>query len=101
MPNYSSYPELQSGTLGASQGILIPAEPGNADIQIFTREGVHIAGRPLSQAEINSYVTYENGFSRDAEYRSEHLTNKISDTYAGASISRKTTDGNHFLTIYS
>ena len=101
LPNYSSYPELQSGTLGASQGILIPAEPGNADIQIFTREGVHIAGRPLSQAEINSYVTYENGFSRDAEYRSEHLTNKISDTYAGASISRKTTDGNHFLTISS
>ncbi|MCH1412916.1 MAG: flagellar hook-associated protein FlgK, partial [Rhodobacteraceae bacterium] len=36
LPNYSSYPAMQSGTFGTSTGILIPAQPGNAEIQIFT-----------------------------------------------------------------
>ena len=77
LPNYSSYPTMQSGTFGASTGILIPAQPGNADIQIFTREGVQLAGRPLSQAEITSYISFENGFSRNAEYRSDLLNQRF------------------------
>ena len=101
LPNYSSYPAMQSGTFGASTGILIPAQPGNADIQIFTREGVQLAGRPLSQAEITSYISFENGFSRNAEYRSDFLTNDLSDTYIGASVVRKTTEGNHLASISS
>ena len=101
LPNYSSYPTMQSGTFGASTGILIPAQPGNADIQIFTREGVQLAGRPLSQAEITSYISFENGFSRNAEYRSDFLTNDLSDSYIGASVVRKTTEGNHLASISS
>jgi flagellar hook-associated protein 1 FlgK len=101
LPDYSSYPAMQSGTFGTSTGILIPAQPGNADIQIFTREGVQLAGRPLSQAEITSYISFENGFSRNAEYRSDYLTNDLSDTYIGASIVRKTTEGNHLASISS
>ena len=101
LPNYSSYPAMQSGTFGASTGILIPAQPGNADIQIFTREGVQLAGRPLSQSEITSYISFENGFSRNAEYRSDFLTNDLSDTYIGASVVRKTTEGNHLASISS
>ena len=101
LPNYSSYPAMQSGTFGASTGILIPAQPGNADIQIFTREGVQLAGRPLGQAEITSYISFENGFSRNAEYRSDFLTNDLSDSYIGASVVRKTTEGNHLASISS
>ena len=101
LPNYSSYPAMQSGTFGASTGILIPVQPGNADIQIFTREGVQLAGRPLSQAEITSYISFENGFSRNAEYRSDFLTNDLSDSYIGASVVRKTTEGNHLASISS
>ena len=101
LPNYSSYPTMQSGTFGASTGILIPAQPGNADIQIFTREGVQLAGRPLSQSEITSYISFENGFSRNAEYRSDFLTNDLSDSYIGASVVRKTTEGNHLASISS
>ena len=92
---------MQSGTFGASTGILIPAQPGNADIQIFTIEGVQLAGRPLSQSEITSYISFENGFSRNAEYRSGFLTNDLSDTYIGASVVRKTTEGNHLASISS
>ena len=101
LPNYSSYPTMQSGTFGSSTGILIPAQIGNADIQIFTREGVQLAGRPLSQSEIASYVSYENGFSREAQYRADYLTNVTSDTYIGASVVRKTTEGNHSASISS
>ena len=101
LPNYSSYPAMQSGTFGASTGILIPAQPENADIQIFTREGVQLAGRPLSQSEITSYISFENGFSRNAEYRSDFLTNDLSDSYIGASVVRKTTEGNHLASISS
>lgn len=101
LPGYSSYPAMQSGTFGTSTGILTPAQPGNAEIQIFTREGVQLAGRPLSQAEITSYISYENGFSRNAEYRSDYLSNDLSDTYIGASVVRKTTDGNHLASISS
>ena len=101
LPNYSSYPSMESGTFGSATGILIPAQPGNADIQIFTREGVQLAGRPLSQSEITSYVSFENGFSRNAEYRSDYLSNDLSDTYIGASVVRKTTDGNHLASISS
>ena len=101
LPNFSSYPAMESGTFGSSTGILIPAQPGDAEIQIFTREGVQLAGRPLSEAEITSYISFENGFSRNAEYRSDYLSNDLSDTYIGASVSRKTTDGNHLASISS
>ena len=101
LPNFSSYPTMESGTFGSSTGILIPAQPGDAEIQIFTREGVQLAGRPLSEAEITSYISFENGFSRNAEYRSDYLSNDLSDTYIGASVSRKTTDGNHLASISS
>ena len=101
LPNFSSYPTMESGTFGSSTGILIPAQPENAEIQIFTREGVQLAGRPLSEAEITSYISFENGFSRNAEYRSDYLSNDLSDTYIGASVSRKTADGNHLASISS
>ena len=101
LPNFSSYPTMESGTFGSSTGILIPAQPGDAEIQIFTREGVQLAGRPLSEAEITSYISFENGFSRNAEYRSDYLSNDLSDTYIGASVSRKTIDGNHLASISS
>ena len=59
LPNFSSYPTMESGTFGSSTGILIPAQPGDAEIQIFTREGVQLAGRPLSEAEIISYISFD------------------------------------------
>ena len=101
LPSSSSYPTMESGTFGSSTGILIPAQPENAEIQIFTREGVQLAGRPLSEAEITSYISFENGFSRNAEYRSDYLSNDLSDTYIGASVSRKTADGNHLASLSS
>ena len=101
MSDQSVYPVLSAGLLGASRGILIPAEIGNADLQIFTREGVHLAGTALSQAQISDLLTNENGFSTDARYVADYLSTDINDTYIGSSISRLTTEGNFVASISS
>ena len=97
-PNYSL---LEEGTFGTSTGVLIPGDPGDADIQIFTKEGVHIAGKPLTQLEAASIITQANGFYSSAQYDANYLATDIGDTYIGASIERLTTTGNFVSSISS
>ena len=97
-PNYSL---LEEGTFGTSTGVLIPGDTGNADIQIFTKEGVHIAGKPLTQLEAASIITQANGFYSSAQYNANYLATDIGDTYIGASIERLTTTGNFVSSISS
>ena len=97
-PNYSL---LEEGTFGASTGVLIPGDTGDADIQIFTKEGVHIAGKPLTQLEAASIITQANGFYSSAQYNANYLATDIGDTYIGASIERLTTTGNFVSSISS
>ena len=101
MPNHSSYPELNDGTFGSSQGIKIPAYTEHADIQIFSREGIHLAGKPLTQSEITNFLTVENGFSRSADYVADYLTSANNTSYIGSSISRLTSDGDHTASMSS
>ena len=95
-PNYAS---LEEGTFGTSTGILVPGDSGDAEIQIFTREGVHIAGTPLSQSEAASILVEANGFYSNAEYTANYLATNMGDTYIGASIERLTTTGNFVTSI--
>ena len=81
------------------QGILVPGDSGDAEIQIFTREGVHIAGTPLSQSEAASILVEANGFYSNAEYTANYLATNMGDTYIGASIERLTTTGNFVTSI--
>ena len=97
-PNYSL---LEEGTFGTSTGVLIPGDTGDADIQIFTKEGVHIAGKPLTQLEAASIITQANGFYSSAQYNANYLAKDIGDTYIGASIERLTTTGNFVSSISS
>ena len=95
-PNYAL---LEEGTFGNASGFLFPADPGDADIQIFTREGVHLAGKPLTQTEISSILSVSNGFYSSADYSADYLATNFDDKYIGASIQRLTTDGNFFTSI--
>ena len=97
-PNYSL---LEEGTFGTSTGVLIPGDTEDADIQIFTKEGVHIAGKPLTQLEAASIITQANGFYSSAQYNANYLATDIGDTYIGASIERLTTTGNFVSSISS
>jgi flagellar hook-associated protein 1 FlgK len=44
-----------------------------SNIQIFTREGRHIAGSPLTKLEKSTFMSTANGFSDQAVYNAEYL----------------------------
>jgi len=87
------YSELQSGSLAATAGVLSVADTGDASLNVFTREGIQISGKTLSEADARELITVENGFSADAVYRSNHIPTSTSEDFAGTSVDRRTTDG--------
>ena len=46
-----------------------------SDLQIFTREGRHIAGVAFTDAQITEFMTSANGFDDSAVYSAEYLNN--------------------------
>lgn len=86
---------LSGGTLGGTAGNVTPRISSASDIQIFTREGVQIAGTPLSQADVIRYLTGANGFLPDAEYRADGLNSG----YRGMTVSRVSPTGAASLTL--
>lgn len=61
-----------------------------SDIQIFTREGRHIAGSALTADEISDLLTTANGFNAGATYVDTYLNKTGEDGYLGATVSNKT-----------
>ena len=72
-PPYASYSKLTSGSLNNVDGIMIPSDEGIADLQIFTREGIQLTGKPLSEKEANELILKVNGFSDEAKYSAKYL----------------------------
>ncbi|MEL0034536.1 MAG: hypothetical protein VW712_16315, partial [Paracoccaceae bacterium] len=99
--NTADYLELKSGSLSGIAGLIVPGSTDASDLQIFTKEGVHLAGTPLSQTQIQSFVSAANGFSAGASYNAQHLANEDVSSYAGAKITRLTTSGSHVAAISS
>lgn len=89
---------LKSGSLNSVSGIFSPADTGDTGIQVFTREGLQLAGVPLSNQEATDLLSEENGFSSNASYSAKYLAIGNDSSYIGADISRFTTAG---LDIYS
>ena len=71
--------------------------PSSSKLQIFTREGRHLAGEVLSDSEIAEFLTEENGFHRFAEYRADYLNGTGNEKYRGIDISRSTVGGNYLI----
>ena len=90
---YATFAKLNSGNLNSIAGVIIPADEGTADLQIFTREGLQLTGKPLTELEAVKLINKSNGFSSDATYSAEHLAIGANNTYIGADISRLTTSG--------
>ena len=93
------YAELQSGALGGTAGVLSIADTGDASLNVFTREGIQISGKTLSEADAKELITVENGFSADAVYRSSHIPTSTGESFAGTSVNRRTTDGLEYVAI--
>ena len=94
-----AYSELQSGSLAATAGVLNAADAGDASLNVFTREGIQISGKTLSEADARELITVENGFSADAVYRASHIPTSTSESFAGTSVNRRTTDGLEYVAI--
>ena len=75
------------------------ADAGDASLNVFTREGIQISGKTLSEADVRELITVENGFSADAVYRASHIPTATSESFAGTSVNRRTTDGLEYVAI--
>ena len=93
--------EFSSGAITASStinaNVINPTVTAASELQIFTREGRHIAGSVLSDSEIAEFLTQENGFNRFAEYRADYLNGTGNEKYRGIDVSRSTTGGNFII----
>tara|TARA_E500000178_G_scaffold272338_1_gene270500 strand:- start:7613 stop:12694 length:5082 start_codon:yes stop_codon:yes gene_type:complete len=72
-----------------------PSVSSASNLQIFTREGRHIAGNVLSSTEVATFLTQENGFNTSSEYRADYLNGILAEQYRGINVDRSTTSGNH------
>ena len=64
-----------------------------SSIQVFTREGRHIAGSRLDDIQYEDLFVTENGFNENAVYRDDYLNNSFEDGYLGmSSVYKKDTD---------
>lgn len=91
--NFSTATVSIGSTLNAV--ITNPSVSSASNLQIFTREGRHIAGSVLSSTEIATFLTQENGFNTSSEYRADYLNGVGTRAYRGINIDRSTTLGNH------
>lgn len=92
---------FSSGTVSAGStlnGVINnPSISTASNLQIFTREGRHLAGTALSSSEIATFLTSENGFNVSADYRADYLNGSNSNAYRDIEIDRSTTAGNHTI----
>lgn len=87
-------------TLGAGTTLTgrINSAQSASDIQIFTREGRHLAGTPLTQTQIADIITPENGFSIHADYFGNYL-NDTEEAYRGMDMEILRSGGLQELTL--
>ena len=83
-----------SGTIRATVKDSVAA----SDLQIFTREGRHIAGTVLTNTQLAELMTAENGFAEQAVYTGNYL-NQTEPAYRGMKIDIDRASGMHSLTI--
>lgn len=79
-----------------SKRLTLPVDAST--IHVFTREGRHLAGAPLTNAEITSLMSTKNGFSAFASYRADYL-NDEGIGYRGMSMDISRTGGMQRLDI--
>ena len=76
-------------TAGASTINAIKQSSDTAsNIQIFTREGRHIAGSPLTKLEKSTFMSTANGFSDQAVYNADYLNLQEPTGYRGLNLER-------------
>jgi len=83
----------------AVSGTFIPGNGTPSTIQVFTREGRHVAGTPLAQSELVGLLTEENGFMPQAEYRADWLNGAGGAGYLGLRVTQSIPTGEQVLRL--
>ena len=83
-----------STIIGTEKASALPS-----NVQVFTREGRHLAGTPLTKEDIAKLVSTENGFNVGASYRADYLNLSGASSYRGLEIERNTATGDHVITL--
>mgnify|MGYP001241380417 CR=1 FL=1 len=91
-------PEISTG--GITNVASVADAIAASDLQLFTREGRHIAGVALTDAQITEFMTSANGFDDSAVYSAEYLNNTKS-AYRGVDMDVSFAGGMHTLKIGS
>ena len=90
--NFTQESQLFANSLNLN-GTLTNRNEDISSIQIFTREGRHIAGSRLDDIQYEDLFVPENGFNENAVYRDDYLNNSFEDGYLGmSSVYKKDTD---------
>ena len=89
----SSISTRSSGTLNGIVKNTTASELKATDINIFTREGKHIAGTPLKLEEYSALINSKNGFLVDATYNAEY----INQDYRNMNIQRGSVESDYSL----
>jgi flagellar hook-associated protein 1 FlgK len=99
----------EAGSLGAGSiaitgsvavaGTLITGNATPSTVQVFTREGRHVAGTPLAQSELVGLLTEENGFMPQAEYRADWLNGAGGVGYLGLRVTQSIPTGEQVLRL--
>lgn len=84
---------------GNSTSVLTPSQPAGGSIQVFTRNGVQIAGTPLDAASASALMTTQNGFFDGATYIDDYLYAEGDDGYRGITQSVQTVPGGQVLRL--
>jgi len=90
---------ILSGPGGTVTGVATGPETAGGTLQIITRNGRHIAGTPLTTAEITALMTPANGFLEGAVYDPAPLTAPAGAGYRGATIDRMDIPGLQSATV--
>jgi flagellar hook-associated protein 1 len=89
----SSISTRSSGTINSLIKNPTASELESSKIQIFTREGQHIAGTPLKINEYASIINEKNGFITGASYSAEYLNGD----YRNMKVTKNNEDGDYIL----
>ena len=90
--------QLFSSSIGASRAT-VKSRSAASDLQIFTKEGRHLAGSPLSTDEIAEFLTIGNGFNKGSTYRADYLNSIDQTGYRGMEINRSSINTNETISV--
>ena len=90
--------ELNAGTIN---GVVSASQSEASGIQIFTRDGRQISGKPLASADAAKLITAANGFSTTAKYDASHLVGTSGIGYRNTLVERQILPGAQSLRFSS